>query len=360
MRIAFVVNQMNSGGAQRVVANLSTEFILLGHDVSIIMINETKEYSYYPLEREVRLVPISKIYRNLSALKKITFISNSLKMISPDIVLSFIHHVNIYTHFAAVKNRIPNIVAERTDPAAFPRGRVMRLLRNYAYRHADGCVFQTAHAKDFFSPLIQAHSTVIPNPVVLTYEPKEPPARERNIIAAGRLVPQKNYDMLIEAFRLFSFYHPDFSLTICGEGNLRNNIESLVKDLGLVGKVILMGQVENPHYMIYNSSIFALSSDHEGMPNALLEAMALGVPSVATDCPSGGPAEIILNNINGILVPVGDATAMADAFRRIVNDNNLAAMLSDNAIQVRDIYSISEVAKKWLDYICLIIDGYSK
>ena len=351
MKIVFVVSQMLSGGAERVTANLSNEFASLGHSVYIIMINDTNAYSYFTLDKKIKLIPISRIYRKFGIINIAFFINVEIKQIAPDVVISFFYNVSIFSRLAIGRLRIPHIVSERTDPRIEPKGKVLQVLRNYIYRKADGCVFQTDNAMNYFASTIRNKSTVINNPVVLMYEPVEPFEREHKITAAGRLIPAKNYEMMVRAFALFLEKHPDYKLVIYGDGKMRGEIENLIKDLKLTNNVSLMGLVENLHQFIYNSTIFALSSNHEGMPNALLEAMALGVPSVATDCPIGGPAQIIKNGENGILIPVGNVNAMADAFVKIANDEKYAKSLSKKSKKIKEAFSVVDIAAKWLDYI---------
>ena len=351
MRISFIIDQMRTGGAERVIANLSNQFVSQGHDVSVVMLNETSEQSYYPVDDGVRLIPIKRDYKKNNPLKKILLLRNCIRDTTPDIIISFLYHINVYTYLASLGLRIPHIVSERNDPRSSPKSKLLRISRCFVFNAADGCVFQTKNAKEFFSAKIRSGSEIIPNPVVLMHTPKEPFDREKKITAAGRLVPQKNYDMMIRAFSAFSEKFPDYRLVICGEGSARTSIEALIRELGMENSVELLGQVENPHEIIYNSTAFALSSDYEGMPNALLEAMALGVPSVSTDCPCGGPSDLINDGENGMLVPVGDAGAMAAAFEAIATNSEFGEKLSAGAKPLRTAYSVETIAERWLEYM---------
>jgi len=355
IKVTFIADQMRSGGAERVVANLSSEFVTLGCTVSIIMLNETSNHCEYPVDSEVKLIPVKRIYHGNNPIQKILLLRKCVKENDPDVLISFQNHAHVYAYCASLGLNIPHIVSERSDPGQYPKDRITRVLRRYIFRKASGCVFQTDGARSFFSGEIQRKSEVIPNPVVLMYEPQKLIHREKKITAAGGLTAPKNYDMMVRAFALFSERNPGYKLIICGEGNLRGDIEKLIDELSLTDSVVLKGQVCNPHEEIFDSSVFVLSSDFEGMPNSLLEAMALGVPVVSTDCPCGGPSEVIKNNENGILVPTGDIKAMAEAIEAIIRNKEFSDRLSEKAQRVRQEFSLPIIAERWLVYIGGII-----
>ena len=351
MKISFVADQMRSGGAERVIANLSSEFVSLGHIVSIIMVNELEGHSLYALDDKIVLIPVKKEDRKYSAAGKISLLRKIIKETNPDILISFQNHIHVFTHFAALGLNAMHIVSERSDPKQYPKSRVTRLLRSLTFKRASGCVFQTKTAKAFFPERVQRKSVVIPNPVVLLCEPSKPPVREKRVVAVGRLVVSKNYDMLIRAFALFSIEIPGYELVICGEGEMRKHIESIADELELADKVKLIGHVENPHEIVCGSSAFVLSSDFEGMPNALLEAMALCVPVISTDCLcGGGTAEIITDGENGLLVPVGDEKAMAKAIAAVIENPEFSSKLSENASVIRREFSKENIAEKGISY----------
>ena len=351
MKISFVADQMRMGGAERVVASLSNEFVSLGHTVNIVMINEHESRSTYTLNKNVVLTPVKKPGTKNNAFEKISLLRKVIKDIRPDILISFQNHIHVFTHIAACGLNIPHIVSERSDPEQYPKSKVMRILRSLIFKKASGCVYQTEYAKTFFSKKVQSKSIVIPNPIVLMCEPSGPFKREKRIVAVGRLAAPKNYDMMIRAFALFSKRIPGYKLVICGEGELRSHLESLAGELDLADNIVLPGHLENPHEFVCGSSVFLLSSDFEGMPNALLEAMALGVPVVSTDCLCGGLAELISDGGNGLIVPVGDYKAMADALVRVIRNPILSTNLSESASLIRRDYSVERIAERWLGYL---------
>jgi glycosyltransferase involved in cell wall biosynthesis len=182
----------------------------------------------------------------------------------------------------------------------------------YLYKKADGFVFQTEDAAKYFEGIIKCDSKIIPNPINPKFI-KEPykGEREKNIVTVGRLESQKNQKMLIEAFGKIESKYPEYSLLIYGDGSKKEELQDLIKEKGLENKVILKGKIDDVENVIDKAKMFVLSSDYEGMPNALMEAMALGLPCISTDCPCGGPRYLMENGKSGLLVPVGNSDAMA-------------------------------------------------
>ena len=170
------------------------------------------------------------------------------------------------------------------------------------------------------------------------------------IVSAGRLAPQKNQKMLITAFSKIANQYPDYNLTIYGEGALRQFLEQQISDLGLQERVFLPGNITDLHTQIKTSAFFVMSSDFEGMPNALIEAMALGLPCISTDCPCGGPKTLIREKENGLLIEVGDSDALADAMATLIENQSLAFEMGQNAVAIRDRLSMEMIGKEWVAY----------
>ncbi|MBQ7976254.1 MAG: glycosyltransferase, partial [Clostridia bacterium] len=225
-------------------------------------------------------------------------------------------------------------------------------MRKIFYPFASGYVFQTKMAASFFSKKIQEKGCVIPNPldtnkIPLPYLGE----RKRVIVSAGRLDNQKNFKLLIDSFAEFYKTHPDYSLRIYGEGNLRNELEVYAESVLGTENWSMPGRNLGWLNESYDCAMFVLSSDYEGMPNALIEAMAAGIPCISTDCPSGGSAELIINNKNGILVPVGNKKAIFDAMCELSKDKELAKRLSINAVELKVRLSLDKIAKEWFNYM---------
>ena len=248
------------------------------------------------------------------------------------------------------------IISERNDPRSDNISWKSKLLRFLVYRFTDGMVFQTAEAKSFYSKKLQQNSWIIPNPVTSNL-----PYRKENtnstIVTIGRLAKQKNHKNLIDAMKKVKTEHPDYELHIYGVGELEDKLKQYVVTKDMADYVKFMGYASNVHELIKEDDVFVLSSDFEGMPNTLMEAMAMGFPVISTDCPCGGPRELIKDGHNGLLVPVNDSTAMAEAIESLLKDNEFKNKIGNNAKMIRDDYSIVAITEKWKDAINTILKG---
>ena len=166
-----------------------------------------------------------------------------------------------------------------------------------------------------------------------------------------RLDENKKHSMLIHAFSKIADEYPTVRLIFYGEGELRTKLEMLIAEKGLTDRISMPGNVNDIADRIGKARIFTLTSNTEGMPNSIMEAMALGIPVIATDCPCGGPAALIEQGVNGLLVPVGDAFALADAFRRIFEDREFEQKLRENARRITKTLAPEQVNKQWEDYL---------
>ena len=179
--------------------------------------------------------------------------------------------------------------------------------------------------------------------------------REKKIVAVGRVDANKNHEMIIRAFAEVADRYPDYRLEIYGEGELRTSLQVLVKELGLEGRIILPGSISDVAEHIYRASIFVLSSYSEGMPNTLIEAMALGIPSVSTDCPCGGPAELITNGENGFLIEPGNQGELQDILQKLMDDDHLAMKVGKNAAKLQEELNPETINKLWEEYFSRFI-----
>ena len=355
-KVAFCIPSLGSGGAERVTSILANKFAERGYDVSIIML--CHDTCLYPLSESVKTVclncdndaAMSFAKRFLTRLKKIR---RAIGEIAPDVVVSFMSETNIDVCLALWGINVPIIVSERNDPATDPASRAKQLLRKVAYTKPRGFVFQTPDAQAYFSKRIQKRSDIILNPLGKAMPWRFEGERDKRIVAVGRLNKQKNFTMLIDAFSEFAKIHPDRVLEIYGEGVLEGKIKEYIAEKELQEKVILKGFCRDVHEKILTAEMFVMSSDFEGMPNALLEAMALGLPCISTDCPCGGPRMLIESYKNGILVPVKDAKAMTKAMCFMADEPDAAEQMSKNAVLVRERADLESVAQQWLDMVNL-------
>jgi len=343
LNIAFYVAEMKKSGAERATLNISQYLGEKGCNSYII--TSIKGKADYVVPSTVRHICVGSF--NFLKLRKI------LKKHNINILVIMGVPFCIYSIPATFFLRTKVIVSERNAPAQFAGKMTTKLLSRFLMRFSDGYVFQTKDAKDFYKKMLHGKGTVIPNPLYCDGFPQVVKYVDRAncVVNIGRLTAQKNQTMLIEAFSLFSKNHPDYSLTIYGEGDGRKLLENLIENLGLQDKVSMPGNVYDIHERVCKAKIFALSSDYEGMPNALMEAMALGIPSISTDCPCGGPKELIENKVNGLLTPVGDIKAMSSAMCYLAENDEQAELISSRSIHIREQLEVSKICKKWEDYI---------
>ncbi|WP_026506861.1 glycosyltransferase [Butyrivibrio sp. MC2013] len=359
MKIAFHINSLGLGGAERVVAGLAERFSSMGDD--IVLATEWQADEEYRVSDKVRRVDVGltadddKKGRLGRYLARIRHLKDFIRDEKPDVLIAFMHGSIYRSLMAATGSSVPVIISVRNDPATDFASLPDRILTAIYMKRAAGGVFQTREAAAFFRKELGNKSEVILNPLNDKYmDTTYPESRTRRIVNVARLAHQKNQDMLIRAFAIVHKSYPDYRLEIYGpdgDAGVRDMLLKRVEELGLTECVELMGSCQSLDSTISDAAAFALSSDYEGLPNSLMEAMAMGIPCVSTDCPCGGPAELIHDGENGFLVPVGDAERMADRLIRIISDDKLSMMLGRNAMKIRQAADMDIIADKWKTFI---------
>lgn len=355
-RIALFISSLQKGGSERVMVNLAEYFHEKKYDVILVtQYKMEKEYSISPQIRRVYSEPdASRLQggRIRNFLVRFGALRDIWNAYRPDVILAFLGKNNLMAVATAAFLPSKVAVSVRGEPTMEYEGKIMQLLAKVVFRFADGVVLQTERARAFFPKRVRKKSVILPNPLneqFLNREICEEP--EDLIVTAGRLDENKNHAMLIHAFARIAEEYPTVKLVIYGEGVLRTELERLVAEKGLSDRITLPGNVENVADHICKARIFTLTSNTEGMPNSIMEAMALGIPVIATDCPCGGPAVLIENGVNGLLVPVGDAYALADAFRRIFEDREFELKLRENACKITEKLAPDKVNREWEEYL---------
>lgn len=360
-RITFCIPSLGSGGAERVVSVLANKLIERRYDVSVLMISHMK--CQYQLNDRIKIKCIDcdadaalPIYKRLPL--RLHKIRMAVQELQSDVIISFMAETNIDVCLALWMTKVPIIVSERNDPALDPSSQVKKFLRQIAYLKPCGFVFQTPDARTYFSQRIRKQSQVILNPLDERLPfPCLAEEREKRIVAVGRLNKQKRFPLLIDAFSLFSKEYSEYILEIYGEGELEPELHELIKTKGLQEKIQLKGFCKDVHQRIRTAAMFVMSSDYEGMPNALLEAMAIGIPSISTDCPCGGPRMLIRTGENGILVPVGERDALVRAMSDIVQNPIKAQQLGQEASRVRELANAQTITDAWGEFIDNCVGG---
>ncbi|MGB4136209.1 MAG: glycosyltransferase [Microbacterium sp.] len=355
-RAGFVINQLGGvgrGGSDRVVCLLANALSDRGWDVDICVLTDDQTVDR-ELRQAVGLRFLDRIRLTAKLPRILARLIGGVRLVSayrrehPDaIMVSFIAWVNICTVLGSLGRKGGIVLSERTNPASDPSLAVARVVRDACYRRADALVFQTPDAMNYFSDTIAARGTVIGNPVTPDLPRWTPDESRLQVVAACRLEAQKNVPLLLNAFARLHAVHPAAVLTIYGEGKLRGELENLVVDLDLGDCVQLPGHVDDVHSRIAEGSFFVLSSDFEGLPNSLLEAMAMGMPVISTDCPIGGPGMLIDDHQNGVLVKVADVDELAEAMSEFANAPREAALMGERALRSMDEYQMDHVIERW-------------
>jgi glycosyltransferase involved in cell wall biosynthesis len=354
--IAIVLPGLGAGGSEHVVSAIANHWVNDGHKVTLVTLEEKSAVPYYPIDPKVRIINLglspqraSASRAALLALNRILAFRRALREAAPDVVVSFLMRTNIMTLIAAAGLGVPVIVSERNNPALQPLGAAWRKLRQLLYPRAFGLVTMTSGAMNFFPPSMRRRSWIIPNPVKLP-EGLRRPGKGKRLAAVGRLVPQKGFDLLIDAFAIVADRHPDWTLTIWGEGPDRKALEQQRKERGLEDRIFMPGISERPGSWLETADAFVLSSRFEGWGIVLLEAMAWGLPCVSFDC-EWGPSDMMQNEVDGLLVPRGDVRALAGALSRIMEDAGLRRRLSQASRTSTQRFSYARVMAAWDEVI---------
>lgn len=345
--VAILITSLGAGGAERVVAMLARHWVDQGHTISIITFDNDDDPIFHPLPEEVQLhrlgAKVGTGYRG--NLKKLLRLRETLAEIRPEMLLSFLTKNNLLAALATTGMSTRLVCSERNNPERQGGSRLWNLGLKLAYRRAEIIVCQTYAIKRCFPEGVQDILKVIRNPIT-PFEVAASASDSKTICAVGRLTPQKGFDVLIEAFSKIADRHADWNLTIWGEGEIREQLEALVHQLGLESRVSLPGTTAKPGEWARDTTIFVQSSRYEGFGNALAEAVASGLPVVATDC-DFGPSEMIVNGRGGLLVPCENASALAEAMSRMIEDKALRETCAAAARQSGFRFHPSNVLSQW-------------
>lgn len=360
-RIALYISALRKGGAERVLVNLADYLAENGYQVT--MVTQYQKENEYPLNPKVKRV-ISDISgeevtksRILNFVRRFRKLKGIWKREKPEVILSFIGKNNILAILTSLGLVSAVAVSVRSEPAREYYNKWMRFMARNLFYAADGVILQTKECFSFFPKRIRKKAVILRNPINTAFFKKRYEGeRDKTIVTVGRVDENKNHRMLIQAFAGLTEEFPDYKLIIYGDGEQRKPLLKLVEQMDLQERVLLPGNVENVPEMIYKAGVFVLSSNKEGMPNALIEAMIMGLTVVSTNCPCGGPAELIDHGVNGLLTPVGDVKKMKDNLQILLNDLQKSEELGRNAAKTGDIYRPEKVYKEWENYLNLLAE----
>lgn len=358
MKITLLIGCLTGGGAERVVCNLANHLAAHNHDVDVLIV--ANDITYKP-NSNVNVISMSGesgtyfVPKTIINLWRLYKFNRYLRNQKRDLYVTFLPKLSIMLMQQGRFFKAPVVLAERSNPEKFcsrSKENDTNFLKYYS--KADGYVFQTDDARSYYDKrgLNVSNSAVIPNAIneAFVLEPYTG-EREKVIVSVGRLTKEKNFHILISAFAKIAPKFPEYKLRFYGQGKMLETLQELTKTLGIVNRVEFAGYVHNVSEVLRKTSLFVLSSEFEGMPNALSEAMALGLPCIATDCPVGGPRFLIEEEVNGLLVPVGDVDSMADAIERVLNNEELKEKLGQNARHISERLSSDKIYNMWEEFL---------
>jgi GalNAc-alpha-(1->4)-GalNAc-alpha-(1->3)-diNAcBac-PP-undecaprenol alpha-1,4-N-acetyl-D-galactosaminyltransferase len=360
MKLTLISSSLEVGGAERVMSIIANYWAAKGWQITILTFDDGSEPPFYNLNKRIDYRPLGIENREgyqISALKdnfrRIKILKQAIVASRPDVVISFVNTTNMMTLLACWGLKVPTIVSEHVHPAFGELSNACQLLQKLVYRRASLITVQTHSGLSFF-PSAQGYSTfVMPNPVAIPASDtiqSQLYTDDRHLLAIGKLIHQKGFDLLIRAFAQVAETHPEWTLTILGEGEMRPELENLCLELNLQDRVFMPGTIKNIDAHLRKADIFALTSRFEGFPVTLCEAMACGVPVIATDCLSG-PREIIHNGIDGMLVVPENVDALASGLDVLMSDPVKRQYFSHYAPKVLDRFGVEQVMAIWSNAI---------
>lgn len=355
-KILFYIHSLNKGGAERVLLTLAEK---LNETYEIVILTDVFDEKEYALPQGIRRIDLGGYMEQIfgvriSAIKRLMAIRQCCKKENPDKIISFMASSSIRAVLANIFTRRKVIVTIRSNPYDDYGNWKKRVWLQSIYALAEKIVCQTEYQTEFFGKLLRKKCIVIPNPLFADfYLPPYTGECEKQIVSVGRLYDYKNQKLLIRAFAKIAEEFPEYSATIWGEGPYRKALEEEIERCGMKDRIFLPGDSSEVAEGIGKASLFVLPSDTEGMPNALMEAMALGIAVIATDCPCGGPKSLIQHGVNGMLCEVGNVNDLAERMKEILEDANLRKELGKNALAIREECHVDRISEKWSQ----IIDG---
>lgn len=347
MKILFYINILSNGGAERVISTLANN---LSEDNEVIIVNSFRTNNEYFLKEKINHLYLdnniysSRLKKNIN---RIYLLRRILKKEKPDIAVAFMAEPNFRLLIAGFGLKTKTVISIRNDPEKEYPSFFMKMIAKTLFCLADGIVFQTKEAQKWFPNFIQKKSKIIFNPVAdRFYGRKRDYADKHGLVMVGRLTEQKNYFLAIDAMKDLKNKISD-NLYIYGAGEMEEILKQYIYESGLSERVYLLGNHKNIADELDKYKLFLMTSDYEGMPNSLMEAMAEGMPCISSDCPCGGPRELLDSRC---LFPVENKEKLIQLILDLINDKNklleYAVMNQNKAKQ----FSENVICNCWLDY----------
>lgn len=361
MKILIVIHSLASGGAERVAVNQANYWVEKGHDVKVVTMDD-QEADFYALDSRVHRIALGLSRASphlfgavLANRTRLTRLRRLLVSLRPDVALGMMTMANVLLAIAGKGLGIRCIGSEHTHPPMIPLGFAWEHLRKITYGMLDAIVVLTPESAEWVKKNTAAGNVVvIPNasrfPLPDLAPQVDPYAvgrvHSKRLLAVGRLVPEKGFDLLLDAFAQSGQAHGNWDLVIVGEGSEREALTRRIEQDGLTGRVFLPGNVGNMGDWYESADLYVMSSRFEGFGNTLAEALSHGVAAVSTDCLCG-PRHILRHEVDGLLVPSGDVPALASALARLMSDDSLRQSFAARAVEARERFSPASVSAQW-------------
>lgn len=343
----MLIKRIRYSGAYRMFVWVAKALADRGHEVTVFtfMKNDVNE-----LPANIKWIQADLEQSGL--LKKVSVTRHHIKKCGADVSISFLLDANIINTLACKGTKTKSVICERNDP--FKPHYYKLQLTKWMFRFANGAVFQLPKVAEFYS-MIKGPTAVIPNPVIPDAEriEIEPFEKRKNIIVSlGRLdIFQKRQDILLNAFARFLKGHPDYKLYLFGDGPDEEKLRLLANELGITKAVCFKGITNSPLRELSKTKFFVMTSDFEGIPNSLIEALSIGLPCISTDCRPGGARLLIENGKSGIIVPPGDANKLCEQMEYLTDNPQTADKLGEEAAKSLIRFSEAEITDKWDRYL---------
>lgn len=350
-KIVFVNSSLTGGGSERVMTLIANYCATHGCQVTMLLLRQKEQI--YSVEPAVKLVQLKNRHSKWKLLiRRVREIRREVKKSEADTVVAFMDDISFFTALACIGLRKKVVLSIRNDPRRPDKRFFWYLGKFFNNPLASRMVFQTPEAMACYPVRIRRKGTVIPNPIDENLPEPFFGEREKRVVGIGRMVPQKEFSLILDAFREFHEKHPEYALELYGDGPELENLEARARGAGLTDSVRFPGFVPDVDERLRTAAMYVSASDFEGISNTMLEALAMGVPTICTDCPVGGAAMMIQDHQNGILIPVGDESALVKAMNEIADSPELAALLSRSAVKVREDYSVEKIGPMWKKVLC--------
>ncbi len=354
-KIVYVIGHIGNGGAERVISILANASIA-EENIIITLFSNKQDYH---LNSNVRVIYIDVTSIKNPAwrcVKRVLLLRKAFREISPDIIVSFLAIINMYTVLANLFTKQKVILSERNDPKHEPNSKVLRCLRNrlYKLRKENYFVFQTQYALECFNKKVAKKSRIIYNPIKSELPKRDEKNTEHIICTVARLEEDKNLQLLIRAFSIVS-KSTDYILQIFGIGPQKDELLELCNELNITSKVYFMGFKKNVHEYIKKADMFVLPSNYEGISNAMIEALAIGIPTISTDSPAYGAREFIDSGYNGFLIECNSLEQLVEKMLWIIRHKQGANKLGENAVAIRNILGEDKIISEWKQYCLKVV-----